>query len=349
MSNYTKPRKRKKRRNRRGQPSSSGRFLFVCLLAALVLMIALPALLENPAIENLPSPSIGQKQHSESRPAITSIGLYNDQTGQVETLDLDEYVLGVVAAEMPASYPLEALKAQAVAARTLAVYHCQNGGCSKAEGADVCSDFAHCQAYNDEATRKARLGNDYDQYAAILAQAVSETKGEIITYENKPIEVLYHSMSGGQTEDVEHVFSVALPYLRSVDSKGEESNSQYKTTREFSLEEFLQIFQNKYPEANTDAALQNNLTIDGRFDSGRVETVTLYGVSLSGRDMRSLYSLPSTNFEIAISAHTVTITCIGSGHGVGMSQVGARAMAKEGSSYRKILQHYYTGVDIGPL
>lgn len=351
MSNYTK---RRKRRNRRKQQSGFGRFLFVCLLAALVLMVALPAILspsknEAALASPSPSPSVDENQQQSAANAPNTINFYNDETGQVEQLDLETYVLGVVAAEMPASYPMEALKAQAVAARTFAIYHQQNGGCNKAENADVCGDFAHCQAYNDEAARKERLGNDYEKYEAILEQAVAETKDEIITYEGKPIEVFYHSMSGGHTEDVENVFSVSLPYLRSVESKGEESNSQYKTQQQFTISEFLKIFSEKYPDANTSASLKDNIKIDGRFTSGRVDRVTLYGVSMTGREMRSLYSLPSANFEVAIDSDTVTITCIGSGHGVGMSQVGAGVMAQEGSGYKEILLHYYTGVQIESL
>ena len=248
----------------------------------------------------------------------------------------EKYLVGVVAAEMPASYEVEALKAQAVAARTRTL-----GGCLSHHQADVCGDSACCQGYLDEEAQVARWGEDTEQYRARIEAAVNATQGIIILYEDKPIEVLYHAVSGGHTEDVEQVYGMALPYLRGVVSPGEENASRYETVQEFTQETLAAAF----PGMAGPIALE----VLERSESGRVLRVLVGGHEMTGRLFRSALGLKSTNFVIEQDADGVRIWQRGYGHGVGMSQAGANAMAKSGVTFREILLHYYTGVVLGTL
>lgn len=270
-----------------------------------------------------------------------SFQFYNPKTKEVETMGIEEYVVGVVAAEMPASYEPEALKAQAVAARTLAVYKVEQRGCGK-YGGDICGHSSHCQAWNDDAAMRNKWGQQYEAYLAKIMEAVADTAGEIITYNGKAIEVLYHSTSGGVTEDVENVFANALPYLRSVESIGEEDTSHFISTTTMSTQEFYGVLKKKYEGVSTD----KGVSILSTYESGRVKEVNIGGIVLSGKETRTLYNLKSTLFTIDCSKDKVVIKTRGFGHGVGMSQVGANAMAQKGNTYETILAHYYTDIEI---
>ncbi len=255
---------------------------------------------------------------------------------EVVEMTWEEYLVCVVAGEMPAEYEEEALKAQAVAARTRAV----RGRCLSHSDADVCTDSRCCQAFLTEEEQDARWGEDAALYRARILEAVRETGSLILTYDGEPIEVLYHAVSGGQTEDVEAVYPNALPYLRSVPSPGEEDASRFETVQTFDDEALAAIF----PDEAADGVVA--LEVLDRSDSGRVLTIRVGAHTMSGRLFRSALGLSSTNFEIEREDGTVTISQRGYGHGVGMSQAGANAMAKSGATFADILFHYYTGVAI---
>lgn len=251
----------------------------------------------------------------------------------------EEYLVGVLAAEMPALYHMEALKAQAVAARTrIAASRCLND-----PEADVCGDSSCCQGYLNENERHEKWGAETDSLTERLRQAVHETEDIIMLYNGEPIEVLYHAVSGGQTEDVEDVFSEALPYLRSVESPGEESASGYSTEQVFTKQAIVDTF----PDAVVNGKLQ--LEILERSKSGRVILIRVGRFTMPGRLFRSALGLKSTNFELSMRDDQIIITQKGYGHGVGMSQAGANAMAQAGLDYRSILAHYYTGISFGKL
>ena len=269
-----------------------------------------------------------------------TIQFYHPQLNKVVPLDLEDYVIGVVAAEMPASFESEALKAQAVAARTLAVYKMQHGGCNK--GGDICGYSNHCQAWVSDEGMRDKWGDHYEANLTKIKNAVQSTAGEIIEYGGEPIQVLYHSTSGGMTEDVENVFANALPYLRAVTSEGEENTSHYESTQTISKENFYKILK----EYNNKADETKEIRIVDTFESGRVDKITAGGILLTGKQMRTLYDLDSTLFTVTCSGNNVTFHTKGFGHGVGMSQTGANAMAKNGSDYLTILHHYYTDVEI---
>lgn len=281
-------------------------------------------------------------QEDSAGPYIT---LYNTSTQTVLEMTLDDYLVGVVAAEMPASFLPEALKAQAVAART---YACRrlSEPCGRGN-ANLCTDSSCCQAYKDTEALAAYWGEDFAFYMARVKDAVLDTAGEVILYKGELIEALYHAISGGMTEDAQHVFVAAQPYLVSVSSTGEETASKFSAQQKLSRADFVQRVNKSYPEAAlTEAKLEDQIKILSRYESGRVASIALGGTILTGRQFRTLFSLNSANFTITLTGEEIKISTIGYGHGVGMSQYGANAMAGEGNSYIEILTHYYTGVNI---
>lgn len=277
----------------------------------------------------------------------TLVRVYDMDLDQIVTLPLSEYLLGAVAEEMPASYHLEALKSQAVAARTRVVKQIKAGGCTAHPGADICSDPAHCQGYLNADKQKAKWTSEYTVYRDRVQKAVNDTGGVLITYENEPITVLYHAVSGGFTEDAQAVFGQSLPYLKSVESKGEEGVSRYESTQRFSNADAVRILNAAFPAAHLSGdLLPVQMYILTVTDSGRADTVQLGDTVVTGRDIREALSLYSTLFTIQADESSITFKQKGYGHGVGMSQAGANAMAANGADYEAILTHYYQGVTI---
>ena len=316
----------------------------ILLVLALVLWgIAVYITRDGQATDNGTTP----EPESTFMPLGVPILVFDHESNKVIEMDLEMYTFDALSAEMPAGYDLEALKAQAVASRTLALYKMEGHPCDKNGDAAVCTDSAHCQAYDDEQGRREKWGDNYEAYCAKLWKAINATRGEVITYEGKPIEVFFHSTSGGQTEDAQNVFSHGEPYLVSVRSAGEESAPKYKSTVTISRTQFVSAINALCPEAKlSGSALENCVRVGARYASGRVRTVTAGGATLTGQQIRSLFSLNSTNFTVSFTKDDVEIETLGYGHGVGMSQVGANAMAQKGDDYRTILTHYFQGVEI---
>ena len=281
------------------------------------------------------------------------IRLFDEAQGKVVTIPLEQYVAGVVAAEMPASYHLEALKAQAVAARTRAVHSSVSfggTGCTKHPGADVCSDSTNCQGYLDAAAREQKWGASTQAYEARIYRAVKETQGSVMTYEGEPITVLYHAVSGGHTEDVEEVFAQTLPYLRGVESQGEENTPKYQTSQTFDLSDAANILNKAFPGADLlPDTLALQIVITERTKTGRVSRVQVGNREVTAGEFRAALSLNSAMFTVSSTEKSITFNEKGYGHGVGMSQAGANAMAASNASWQSILQHYYTGIQITPL
>ncbi len=281
------------------------------------------------------------------------IKVWDVAKNKLVTIPLEQYIAGVVAAEMPASYHLEALKAQAAAARTRAVSQSaafSGKGCANHPEADICTDSTHCQAYINETERAEKWGASAQAYEARIFRAVMETKGTILTYDGEPITVLYHAVSGGHTEDVQAVFSQSLPYLTGVESKGEESSPKYQTVQSFTHQEAADLLNKAFPGANISpdtVALQ--VAITERTATGRAAKVQVGDREVLAKDFRAALSLNSTLFTVTATENSITFTQRGYGHGVGMSQAGANAMAASGSSWKDILMHYYTGIQITAL
>ena len=278
------------------------------------------------------------------------IVLYDPGAQTLRTLPLEEYLIGVVAAEIPALYHEQALCAQAVAARTRVVAGLRRlggTGCSAHPGADICGDSAHCQAWMDNHALRRRWGADYATHLRKITTAVQSTHGQVMTYGGEPILVLYHAVSGGATEDVERVFAQALPYLRSVESPGEEGAARYQSEQRFAQQAAADALNAAFPGAGLSAeGLPGALAVLGRFDSGRAEMVRVGELTVPGTVFRRALGLFSTNFVLAFEGEELVVRQRGHGHGVGMSQAGANALAQAGYGYADILRHYYTGIDV---
>jgi len=267
--------------------------------------------------------------------------------GSTTEQPLESYLVGVVAAEMPASFHEQALAAQAVAARTYTLYRIEHGGCN-AHDADICTSSACCQAYASTETLRSRWGKAFADNLDRIERAINETAGEVLLYDGKPIDALYHSASGGSTENSEAVFAAAVPYLRAVESIDEVGSSRITGSKTVSREEFCKTVNDAYPNAALEAdRLEQQVVIEQTGESGRVRSIRLGTETVSGKTVRKLFSLDSTLFTFTYTADAVRIDTKGFGHGVGMSQTGANAMGKKGSTYEEILLHYYTGVTLG--
>lgn len=271
-----------------------------------------------------------------------SIEVYMCDSDKVVTMDLEEYILGVVAGEMPADFHPEALKAQALAARTYTMLRMRQfggSGCSKHPGAEICTDSTHCQAYKNPAS----VGKNLDK----LKKAVYGTAGEVIVYDNKLIDAVFHSTSGGKTENSEEVWSGRVPYLRSVVSQYEEHSPKYVAQQEVSIDNFIKCIKKLDPEVKINKKnIKNEIKVLERSEGGRITKLRVGDRIFKGTDIRNALSLNSSNFTFAVGTSTILFTVVGSGHGIGMSQYGADGMAKKGIGYRDIVMHYYQGVDI---
>lgn len=270
--------------------------------------------------------------------------------GQVQTMNLEDYVAGVVAAEIPASFPEEALKAQAVAARTFAIYKENLGKDEQHPDAVVCDDYTHCAAYVDmNANAEALWGSKASRWKKQIQAAVSATRNEILTYDGDAIAAVFHAASAGETESALDVWNADVPYLVSVSTSGDEACPAFTGSVSFSAEEFRQIMLRKYPKINLTGLPSSWFTKWKRNEAGYVETCTIGGVKVKGTDLRALLHLNSTNFSITTTDHSITFHTVGSGHGVGLSQYGAKNMADSGSKYADILLHYYSGAKVTKL
>lgn len=274
-----------------------------------------------------------------------TIKLLHKKTGEVEQVNIDDYLCNVVSAEMPADYEIEALKAQAVVARTYTIYKINN---KKHENADICDDSTCCQAWVDKETRFSRWEESKrESNWEKIQKCVQETQGQIITYQNQPINAFFHANSGGKTELPVNVWGgTGLPYLQVVETAGEEGYKQYESEVELTQDELIEKLKTKYSDISIDFSNQEDLKILEYTDSGRVKTVKFGNHEISGVETRTLFGLKSTNFEISKENDKIKFTVKGYGHGVGMSQTGADAMAKQGKNYKEIINHFYSGVEI---
>ena len=278
--------------------------------------------------------------------AAMTLRVLNGDT--VEEMDLGTYLVGVVRAEMPASFEPEALKAQAVAARTYTLYKIQTGG-NHGDEADICTDSTCCQAYIAEDRARENWGEDADANEAKIETAVRDTDGETILYNGTPILAVFHSSSAGQTRAAGEVWVSDLPYLQAVASpEPGDAIPNYYSRAEFTAEEFREKVAAALPEADLSGDMDTWLKNPVTDTAGSVETVELGGVTVKGSTVRSILGLRSACFEWEVQEGTLVFFVTGFGHGVGMSQYGANQMAAEGADYREILTHYYTGVTVEP-
>ena len=245
----------------------------------------------------------------------------------IHKLDINTYLIGVVGSEMSPTYEKEALKAQCVAARTFV--------CARNYQVD---DSVNSQVYRDESQLKQQWGKHFNKYYQKLKEVVQETEDEILTYDGQPISALFHAQSCGKTANSQDYFQTAYPYLQSVESTSDIQEDDFIQTMSFDIETFMQAL--KLDEAPFYIATPI------RYESGYVQSWEMNGQIFSGREVREALGLRSSAFEVQFDGNQFTFTTKGYGHGVGMSQRGANAMAKEGFNYQQILKHYYQGVEI---
>lgn len=257
------------------------------------------------------------------------------QTDTALDTELEQYVMGVVSAEMPALFPKEALKAQAVAARTYQVRKMQEAGTK-----NIRYDVG--QAYHSPEERKQKWGSHAAEYEKKISQAVAETKGEIMVYENQPILAVFHAQSSGKTEDSENVWTEKIPYLRSVDSHGDLSAPNHAAETEISAKSVWQKL-SAYGDLGVSAE-DLQLTIKKRTKAGYIQQIAAGKLILTGKQVREALGLRSADFTVERQADHFLFVTKGYGHGAGMSQCGAAALAEEGMTYHDILSHYYTGI-----
>lgn len=276
-----------------------------------------------------------------------TIKLLHSATNQVEEIKLDEYLYGVVSAEMPANFENEALKAQAVVARTYTIYKIKTNS-GKHQGADICDNSNCCQAWISKEDRLARWDENLRQSNwNKIVEAVNTTQGKIITYQNEPINAFFHSNSGGKTETTANVWGgTGYPYLQAVATYGEDTYTQYHSEVTITKQTFIDKIKQKHSTFEIDFAKEDCIKVLEYTDGNRVKKIKIGNLELSGVEVRTILSLKSANFKVTIENENIKFEVIGYGHGVGMSQTGADSMAKSGSNYEEIIKHFYTGVEI---
>lgn len=274
------------------------------------------------------------------------ISVMSSSTGKTEKIELREYIIGCVAAEMPANYHTEALKAQAVASYTYAKKVGEQNEKYKESylgEADITDSPETHQGYIDESDRRKKWGDDFGEYEKKISDAVDEVFGYFMTYDGETVLAVYHSNSAGKTQSARTLWGTDIPYLVSVESPGDKLSPDYVTTHEFTKNEFRKI------------AKKCDISLDGdaeewtgelkKDESGYVVSVKLGATEFSAAKFREEFGLKSCCFDIEYDDDKFTVTCFGNGHGAGMSQYGADYMARQGSTWREILKHYYTDIE----
>ena len=300
-----------------------------------------------PAEPPSPAPSVSAETAppapASAAPALRRVRVKDG--GAVSEMALEDYLVGVVAAEMPADFEPEALKAQAVAARTYTLYCARTG---RHADADVCTDFACCQAWRSDDALRENWGGDYGDRLGRIREAVEATAGQYLSYGGEAVFAAFHSSSAGFTEDCGAIWS-GLPYLVSVSSpESADTVPNYVSRAELRPLDFRDTLLYAEPEADLTGDPADWLGELRRDDSGRVAEAVIGGAVFSGVRLRELFALRSTAFTLEYADGVFVFTVTGFGHGVGMSQYGANVMAASGADYRAILAHYYPGTELVP-
>lgn len=282
--------------------------------------------------------------------ADETVLLFHSVSGEVEELSMEEYVTGAVLAEMPASFHEEALKAQAVACRTYAARQKLRETLSPTDelcGAHLSDDSSKHQAYFSEKQARAFYGDSYEEYYGKVSGAVKEVSGEVLVYEGEPIIAAFHSMSGGRTENSAAVWGGQLDYLVAVDSTSDMKCTDFRSEKTYTAKELSARITSRYPEAELKGDKSGWVTVIDRTASGTVTSVIVGNKAMSGTELREILNLRSACFDVSYNEENgFVFVTRGYGHGVGMSQYGANAMAENGSSYAEILGHYYRGTEL---
>lgn len=316
-------------------------FVSICLILPVILVKDKP----TEDVVKLDGEVAGTKEVKNSIANNPTIKLLHLSTGEVEEIDLEIYLYGVVSAEMPATYHEEALKTQAIVARTYTMYKIKNE--PKHDNADICDTSTCCQAYITKEERLAKWKEEEREanWNRII-EAVDSTKGKVITYNGEVINAFFHANSGGKTEIASNVWGGKdYPYLQVVSTEGETEYTQYSSTVILSKEELLEKLKENHPDIQIDFNNENAIEILEYTEGERVKTVRFGNIEISGVEARQTFGLKSANFDL-VFGENIIFNVRGYGHGVGLSQTGANSMAKENKNYEEIIKHFYSGVEI---
>ncbi|WP_286883244.1 stage II sporulation protein D [Aneurinibacillus sp. UBA3580] len=326
------------------------------LLYIVAAMIAILLVVPSTLVLIYPDPAEPPAQHtreSRSSPAANkavkyidfSVRVFRVENGKIDTVPLEDYVTGVVSGEMPAEFEMEALKAQALAARTyIALRLAKKDFSDVPKGAHVTDTVKH-QVYMDEKQKRERWGSSYTWKEARIRQAVEETAGQVLTYQNEPINATFFSTSNGYTENSEEYWGNTIPYLRSVKVPWDTASPRYQETVTMTVDQLEKKLKTKIaqPAAAGSGTWQKVIS---RTVGQRVKEIRIGDKTFTGRKVRELLGLNSSHFSLSIEKNQVIIRTLGYGHGVGMSQWGANGMAKEGKTAEEIVAYFYKGVKI---
>lgn len=324
---------------------------FLLLILSVIVIPAVPAYISRDTV-SLNKPEAQSEEHITSDEQSDQKSIFSDEpykvldinSGKVLEVPVRDYVIGAVCAEMPANFGIEALKAQAVAAHTYAERRrisAENSQDTELKGADFSNDTSKYQGYFTIERAKECFGEKFEESYTKISSAVEEVLPYIITYENAPIIAAFHSMSGGYTESAENVWGAPVDYLVEVDSLSDMTAPHFREKNTFSREKLKSALETAFPDIKLDNDMKEWLKVLNVSDSGTVLTVAAGDMTVSGGDIRDALCLRSASFEVSFFGDEAEITTKGFGHGVGMSQYGANAMAAEGKNWREILNHYY--------
>jgi len=318
--------------------------IFGLIVLLLLILVPLASLIPGNATADEPQQPTTTQMQQQAAPQESerSISVMRTGTGEVEVLTMAEYLVGVVAAEMPAQFHEQALKAQAVAAHTFTRYRLEVGG-----AAHISDSPDSDQAYLCPQQRRERWGNNFEHYEARMQNVVRAVYGQTLLHGGRPIFAAYHAISGGTTECAQTYWGGHMrSYLRPVDSPGDRLAPNFNVTTSFSADE-MRAAMARFSEVALNGSPAGWFGEPTRSEAGTVLQIEVGGARLTGRQVRQALGLRSSNFEIDFSDDAFRLTTAGFGHGVGMSQTGADFMARQGSTYREILAHFYPGAEIG--
>lgn len=310
---------------------------------------------KNPSLNNsyIESSASGnpasQTTYEFNIPDVKYFKILNTATGEVETVSVQDYVRGAVAAELPASFHAEAMKAQAICAHSYALklYMQEEANPTpELKGAHFSADPDNLKGFAREEDMRKWYGDKADIYWDKVCEAADEVQNIVMAYEGEPILAAYHSASGGVTETAENVWMTSLPYLESVESEGDLYSPALESTETFKTDELKKLLEASFEDLNLSGAPESWLEVIERSDAGYITLLEVGGVVFHGRDLRTALGLRSTNFTCTVQNGVFVFEVLGYGHGVGLSQYGADFMARQGSSYREILNHYYSNIEL---
>lgn len=314
--------------------------LFACVIALTIVTVPLMTLFAAGYRAN----DFSVKEKTETDFSGETIAVYISKEQTTEEMNFRDYIIGVIAAEMPAVFHSEALSALTCAAATLARKNMQSGGDKSLDGAVISTDSTKHQAYMSVEEMKEKWGKDFDLYYKKLCEAVDKAIDYSITYENELIIAAYHAISPGQTEEAGNIWGKDVPYLTGAVSDGDKICEKYYSEKTVSFEDFRKITEKEGAALPED---KSQWFDGGKYtDAGTLEKIKIGGKYFSGSEIRKIFSLRSAAVKMGINSEGVVFSVKGYGHGVGLSQYGADYLARQGYTWQEIIKHYYSGVEI---